>query len=500
MARENFEKTVVKPMRPIAKAAPHLGCLLGLVPFFCCMDACTLSTSVVPGDIFDGIEDLLANAEPITTFDGEWLSPEFLFAVKITDRIGVVTLPNSDVLDVGDVLMVITSAEPDKFDARQIFKDGSVQEVIGILQDPDTIAMFGAGLTWSMVRINTPNAPPMVDAGPDQSATLDEGPVTLDGTVADDGVSGDVLTLIWRQLNGPDGATIADRDVEDTTVTFIQNGIYVFQLDVSDGDLNTTSNVTITVNALPVADAGDDQSVEPGDLVTLDGEASSDPDGEPFTFAWTQTIGAPVDLDDSTVSDPTFAAPDEPTTLVFQLTVTDEFGASSTDTITVSVGEDGGNPRVRLLTTMGEIILEILLQETPIASRNFLQYVEDGFYDGTIFHRVSPNFVVQGGGFLPGMIPQDGLREPIVNEFSPDRSNLRGTVATAKIGDDPDSATSQFFFNLADNSENLDNQNGGFTVFARVLEGLDVVDAMSEVELNGEMPITDIVLTSATLD
>lgn len=151
---------------------------------------------------------------------------------------------------------------------------------------------------------------------------------------------------------------------------------------------------------------------------------------------------------------------------------------------------------VRLTTDLGDILLE-LVDDAPVTTANFLQYVEDGFYDGTIFHRVVPDFVVQGGGFLPGMVQQEGIRDPIVNEFSPDRSNLRSTVAMAKLGDDPDSATSQFFVNLADNSENLDNQNGGFTVFANVIEGMDVVDAIAAVPLDGEVPIDDVLLIRA---
>jgi cyclophilin family peptidyl-prolyl cis-trans isomerase len=152
--------------------------------------------------------------------------------------------------------------------------------------------------------------------------------------------------------------------------------------------------------------------------------------------------------------------------------------------------------RVRLTTTLGGILVE-LVDDAPITTQNYLQYVEDGFYTGTIFHRVIPGFVVQGGGMLPGGTPKPGVRPPIVNEFSATRSNLRGTLAMAKLGNDPDSATCQFFFNLADNSGNLDNQNGGFTVFANVIEGLDVVDAIAAVPLNGEAPVTDVVLTLA---
>lgn len=166
-------------------------------------------------------------------------------------------------------------------------------------------------------------------------------------------------------------------------------------------------------------------------------------------------------------------------------------------TVTLSDGFRVVSPDlVRLTTSLGEIQIQ-LVPDAPITTENFLQYVVDDFYDGTIFHRVIPDFVVQGGSFLPGNVQQQPVRPPIQNEFSPLRSNIRGTLAMAKLPNNPDSATSGFFFNLADNSSNLDNQNGGFTVFANVTQGLEVVDAMAAVELNGEQPVVDIVLISA---
>jgi cyclophilin family peptidyl-prolyl cis-trans isomerase/chitodextrinase len=152
---------------------------------------------------------------------------------------------------------------------------------------------------------------------------------------------------------------------------------------------------------------------------------------------------------------------------------------------------------VRLSTTMGDIVFE-LVPDAPITTQNFLQYVQDKFYDGTIIHRVVPSFVIQGGGFLPGMIPQTGIRGPIQNEFSPTRSNVRGTVAMAKVGNDPNSATSQWFVNLVDNSSNLDSQNGGFTVFANVIAGMDVVDAIAGVPIgSNDQPVTDVIVNTA---
>ena len=118
---------------------------------------------------------------------------------------------------------------------------------------------------------------------------------------------------------------------------------------------------------------------------------------------------------------------------------------------------------------------------------NFSNYVEDDDYVNSIIHRSVPGFIVQGGGFTVNElqvanVPTD---DPVVNEYSEDRSNLRGTIAMAKLGNDPNSATSQWFFNLGDNSENLDNQNGGFTVFGEVLseEDLATVDAIAEVPI-----------------
>ena len=123
----------------------------------------------------------------------------------------------------------------------------------------------------------------------------------------------------------------------------------------------------------------------------------------------------------------------------------------------------------------------------PETVENFTNYVGDDDYVNSIIHRSVSNFIVQGGGFTVdnlqiANVPSD---DPVVNEFSEDRSNLRGTIAMAKLGGDPDSATNQWFFNLADNSENLDNQNGGFTVFGEVLDesDLDAVDAIADVTI-----------------
>lgn len=128
-------------------------------------------------------------------------------------------------------------------------------------------------------------------------------------------------------------------------------------------------------------------------------------------------------------------------------------------------------------------------QGAPITVNNFLNYVNDGDYVNTIIHRSIPNFIIQGGGFTVNNlkvndVPADA---PIANEFSPNRSNTRGTIAMAKLGNNPNSATNQWFFNLDNNSANLDNQNGGFTVFGEVLPGND----LTTMDAIASLPIVD---------
>ena len=150
---------------------------------------------------------------------------------------------------------------------------------------------------------------------------------------------------------------------------------------------------------------------------------------------------------------------------------------------------------VTFQTAMGDFDVQLYDTVAPITVANFLNYVNDGDYVNSFFHRMAwledaqgnPTvpFVLQGGGFtfdanagIENPWPRVPTDAPIVNEFS--ISNTRGTIAMAKVGGDPDSATSQFFFNLGDNSANLDNQNGGFTAFGEVLgNGMDVVDLLA---------------------
>jgi len=157
---------------------------------------------------------------------------------------------------------------------------------------------------------------------------------------------------------------------------------------------------------------------------------------------------------------------------------------------------------VKLETSMGNIVIELNEQAAPVTVKNFLGYVEAGFYDGTIFHRVIPGFMIQGGGFTKQMAEKD-TRAPIINEAKNGLSNEKGTIAMARTSD-PDSATAQFFINHRDNDflNYIDDNKAGYAVFGKVTEGMDVVDAIASVKTttrNGmeDVPVEPVIIQSA---
>jgi peptidyl-prolyl cis-trans isomerase B (cyclophilin B) len=162
--------------------------------------------------------------------------------------------------------------------------------------------------------------------------------------------------------------------------------------------------------------------------------------------------------------------------------------------------------RVRLDTTRGAIVLEIDEENAPATAANFLQYVRDGHYDDTMFHRVIDGFMIQGGGMSPGM-KQKPTRAPIANEAGNGLKNRKYTVAMARTGE-PHSATAQFFINVADN-DFLDHkgpspQGWGYCVFGKVVEGSEVVDAIKGVAtgrsgMHQDVPVDDVLITRATV-
>lgn len=159
-------------------------------------------------------------------------------------------------------------------------------------------------------------------------------------------------------------------------------------------------------------------------------------------------------------------------------------------------------PVVILHTNHGAISLELFEEQAPLSVANFLAYARDGHYDGTLFHRVISNFMIQGGGF-DSDFQQKETREPIQNEADNGLSNGRGTVAMARTND-PHSATSQFFINVTDNNfldhrSPASGQTWGYAVFGRVVEGMDVVDAIRQVEtgrrsFHQDVPVEDVII------
>ena len=156
---------------------------------------------------------------------------------------------------------------------------------------------------------------------------------------------------------------------------------------------------------------------------------------------------------------------------------------------------------IRFHTTHGDFTVELFEKEAPISAENFLRYVDDEHFDGTIFHRIVPGFVIQGGGLTADFQPKK-TRAPITNEATNGLKNERGTLSMARTND-VNSATSQFFVNLSDNAF-LDHTKGqfGYAVFGRVTEGLDVVDKIATVRTgtrkqHQDAPLEEVVILSA---
>lgn len=160
------------------------------------------------------------------------------------------------------------------------------------------------------------------------------------------------------------------------------------------------------------------------------------------------------------------------------------------------------NPVVEMVTSMGTVKIELYPEKAPITVKNFLKYVDDGFYNGTIFHRVIPKFMAQGGGYTPAL-EKKKTNPPIKNEAGNGLSNKRGTISMARTPE-PDSASAQFFINVVDNSAGLDRdlsqRNFGYAVFGKVTSGMDVIDKIVDVEtktvsgFGRDVPVKDILI------
>ncbi|HNY26616.1 MAG TPA: peptidylprolyl isomerase [Candidatus Sumerlaeota bacterium] len=168
-------------------------------------------------------------------------------------------------------------------------------------------------------------------------------------------------------------------------------------------------------------------------------------------------------------------------------------------------------PRVRLSTNLGDIVVQLDGVEAPISTLNFIRYAESGFYDQTIFHRVIDGFMIQGGGYTPNMdIKNEGQRPTIKNEWRNKLTNKAGSIAMARLGGDPDSASSQFFINVANNDflDQAQSDGAGYAVFGEVVEGQEVVDAIRTTRLGRHpkypssdpvTPVKPVIIESATV-
>jgi peptidyl-prolyl cis-trans isomerase A (cyclophilin A)/peptidyl-prolyl cis-trans isomerase B (cyclophilin B) len=175
--------------------------------------------------------------------------------------------------------------------------------------------------------------------------------------------------------------------------------------------------------------------------------------------------------------------------------------------VLVSAGAAAAAPQVEIKTSQGNITLELYPDKAPKTVDNFLRYAKEGFYNGTIFHRVIGGFMIQGGGFTADM-QQKKTREPVANEAANGLKNDTGTVAMARTRD-PHSATAQFFINVADNAPlnftSADTAGYGYTVFGRVVKGMDVVNKIAAVQTgpgpggHGDVPRQSVVIEAVTV-
>ena len=218
------------------------------------------------------------------------------------------------------------------------------------------------------------------------------------------------------------------------------------------------------------------------------GETTSDE--EPVSSSESSSSGTPPD--------PTSSGETDPATTGAGTTTSGSTGDAAS-----SSGSEGDGSQVVVETNMGNIVIQLELKAAPVTTSNFIAYVEAGFYDGTdgleptIFHRVIPGFVIQGGGLTPDL-DRKATMPAIINEHFNGLTNDRGTLSMARTND-PNSATSQFFINVVDNP-NLDTGDG-YAVFGSVIEGMDVVDMIVAVETEDvppfeDVPVEDVIMTS----
>lgn len=229
-------------------------------------------------------------------------------------------------------------------------------------------------------------------------------------------------------------------------------------------------------------------------------------------YAWYQTSGHAVGLWNADTDTVEYIAPSVKTdqTLKFRVDVRSAAGLLASAEYTMILLADPNAvpatdpnaldpfPQVKLTTSMGEIIVELNRDKAPLSTNNFLRYVDEGFYNGTVFHRVIADFVVQGGGFDENF-KQKTTHDPIANEANNGLKNIRASVAMARTND-PNSATAQFYVNLKANTDlDYTASNAGYAVFGKVISGMDVVDEIAKVKTGSKNGMSDVPLVNVVL-
>jgi len=322
------------------------------------------------------------------------------------------------------------------------------------------------------------------------SAVLDQG---FDLTAVTTNGVGDI-TYAWSVQTGE--ADLEGSDQATVTVTPTSGGTLQLRVHVTDTANDRTAQATRAVTVeipttVEVTGTASSPVLRVGEEVTL--TASFEGEFDSVTYDW-EMVDGPGTIADPVAAETTLTAT-AAGTIHIELTVRteDEHGprVGTADVFVASYeAPEGTRPRVVIdVEEFGEITLALEVEAAPKTVANFLRYVDEGFYEGVLFHRVVADFVIQGGGFIPD--PDDAdeiieidaelIRDPVESEAPNGLSNIRTTVAMALRGQDANSGTTQFFVNLDDNS-NLDEGPPPFTVFAEVVDGMDVVDDIADVE------------------
>ncbi len=331
------------------------------------------------------------------------------------------------------------------------------------------------------------------------------------------------LHYSWLQIAGT-GASIdaADQDTATFQAPSVQTDQTLTFMATAHDDAGAVGRATVSVTVAadpdfgqhgastghPRADAGADQIVAQRSTVTLDGSNSV---GVGLTYSWRQLSGVGVSLTPPDAAVTHFTAPTynvRANVMLFELSVKDASGNTYTDRTQVTVKDPNAtDPQVTITTTLGVFVVELNQEKAPKTVQNFLQYVDDKFYDGTIFHRVIKDFVIQGGGYTADLTLKP-TRPAIPSEANNGLHNVRGSIAMARTSD-PNSATSQWYVNLKNNIQggdgttNLD-PNGvdatGYTVFGTVISGMDVVDRIGAAQTHSVSGFSDVPMATITIN